>query len=140
MMKFTAFMLILFGFFYPPSASAHQWTPTYVEWNDSYMTGIVQTRLNLFNIRQDVDYFEVQVLDVNMRPVDFAVTDKIIHAPYLNKKSVDIYIRRIDMDRAVYVCSVSKLLVAGNTGASVASRICSKVKNALPTNDITAGQ
>lgn len=104
------------------------------------MSGIVQSRLNLFNIRQDVDYFEVQVLDVNMNPVDFAVTDRIIHAPYLNKKSVDVYIRRIDMDRAVYVCSVSKLLVAGNTGASVASRICSKVKHALPTNDITAGQ
>ena len=104
------------------------------------MTGIVQTRMSLFNTRRDVDYFEVQVLDVNMKPVDFATTDQIIHAPHLKRKSVDVYIRRTDIDRVVYICSVSKLLVAGNTGASVSSRICSKVKNALSPFDNTAGQ
>jgi hypothetical protein len=107
-------------------------------WEDSYMTGIVQTRMSLFNTRKDVDYYEVQVLDVNMNPIDFATTDQIIHTPHLKRRSVDIYIRRTDIDRAVYICSVSKLLVAGNTGASVSSRICSKVKHALSTNDITA--
>ena len=132
--------LLLALVFISGSVSAHQWTPTYPTWDDSYMTGIVQTRMSLFNTRRDVDYYEVQVLDINMRPLDFAVTDKIIHAPHLTRKSIDVYIRRIDIDRAVYICSVSKLLVAGNTGASVSSRICSKVKHALSTNDITAGQ
>ena len=122
------------------SVSSHQWTPTYPTWNDSYMTGIVQTRMSLFNTRQDVDYYEVQVLDVNMNPIDFAVTDKIIHTPHLKRKSVDVYIRRTDIDRVVYICSVSKLLVEGSNGASVSSRICSKVKHALPANDISAGQ
>ena len=119
---------------------AHQWTPTYPEWSVAYIDGIVQTRMNLFNTRQDVDYFEVQVLDVNMNPVEFATTDQIIHAPYLKRKSVDVYIRQIDVDRVVYVCSVSKLLVAGNNGASVSSRICSKVKHALSYTDNSAGQ
>lgn len=122
------------------SASAHQWTPTYPMWQDSYMTGIVQTRMKLFNTRQDVDYYEVQVLDVNMKELDFATTDRIIHAPYLKRRSVDIYIRRTDIARAVYICSISKLLVAGNTGASVSSRICSKVKHALSDFDNTAGK
>ena len=104
------------------------------------MTGIVQTRMSLFNTRQDVDYYEVLVLDDNMNPVDFAVTDKIIHAPHLQRRSIDVYIRRTDIDRAVYICSVSKLLVSGSNGASVSSKICSKVKHALPANDISAGQ
>jgi hypothetical protein len=122
------------------SVSAHQWTPTYPDWKPSYMDGIVQTRMNIFNTRQDVDYFEVGVFDANMNPVDFAVTDKILHVPYLKKRSVDVYIRGVDTDRVVYICSVSKLLVAGNTGASVSSRICSKVKHALSTGDNTAGK
>lgn len=122
------------------NVSAHQWTPTYPEWGTSYVTGILQTRMSLFNTRQDVDYFEIQVLDVNMNPVDFATTDQIIHAPHLKRKSVDVYIRRTDIDRVVFICSISKLLVAGNTGASVSSRICSKVKNALSTSDNSAGQ
>jgi hypothetical protein len=122
-------------------ASAHQWTPAYPTWQDSYMTGIVQTRMNLFNTRQDVDYFEVEVLDVNMKPIDFATTDRIVHTPYLKRKTVDVYIRRVDIDRVVYICSVSKLLVQGSTGTSVSSRICSKVKNALsPFDNTAAGQ
>ena len=132
--------LLLALFLVSSSVSSHQWTPTYPTWNESYMTGIVQTRMSLFNTRQDVDYYEVQVLDVNMNPIDFAVTDKIIHTPHLKRKSVDVYIRRTDIDRVVYICSVSKLLVAGSNGASVSSRICSKVKHALPANDISAGQ
>lgn len=104
------------------------------------MDGIVQTRMTLFNTRKDVDYFEVQVMDLNMNPVEFAVTDQIIHAPHLKRKNVEIYIREIDIDRVVYICSISKLLVAGNNGASVSSRICSKVKHALSTGDNTAGK
>ena len=122
------------------SVSAHQWTPTYPMWKTSYMDGIVQTRMNIFNTRQDVDYFEVGVFDVNMNPVDFAVSDRILHVPYLKRRTVDVYIRGLDVDRVVYICSVSKLLVAGNTGASVSSRICSKAKHALSTGDTTAGK
>lgn len=135
-MKYLLLTLLLVS----GSVSSHQWTPTYPTWNESYMTGILQTRMSLFNTRQDVDYYEVQVLDVNMNPIDFAVTDKIVHAPHLKRKSVDVYIRRTDIDRVVYICSVSKLLVAGSNGASVSSRICSKVKHALSANDISAGQ
>lgn len=135
-MRYLLLALLLVG----ASVHAHQWTPTYPTWEESYMTGIVQTRMKLFNTREDVDYYEVQVLDVNMKELDFATTDRIVHAPYLQRKSVDIYIRRTDIDRAVYICTTSKLLVAGNTGASVSSRICSKVKHALSDFDNTAGQ
>ena len=83
---------------------------------------------------------EVQVLDINMKPINFAVKDRIIHAPHLKRRTISVYINAYDIDRAVYICSVSKLLVEGHTGASVASRICSKVKHALSSSDITAGQ
>ena len=132
--------LLLALVFFSGLVSAHQWTPTYPTWDNSYMKGIVQTRMSLFNTRKNVDYYEVQVLDINMNPIDFATTDQIIHAPHLKRKAVDVYIRALDVDRVVYICSVSKLLVAGNNGASVSSRICSKVKHALSPIDNSAGQ
>jgi hypothetical protein len=41
---------------------------------------------------------------------------------------VDVYIRDEDKDRAVYVCSLSKLLPTKEAVTIVSSRICSKIK------------
>jgi hypothetical protein len=103
------------------------------------MEGILRTKMYIFNTRDDVDYYEVTVLDVDMNPVDFAVTDKIIHVPHLSRETIEVYIRANDLKRVVYICSTSKLLVEGSTGASVSSRICSKVKNEI-TDFTTARQ
>lgn len=122
-----------------PLVNAHQWTPTYPVFNLSYVEGILSTKMSIFNTRKDVDYYEVSVLDKDMNPVDFAVTDKIIHVPHLAKRKVEVYIRKNDLNRVVYICSTSKLLVEGSTGASVSSRICSKVNDEI-TDFITASQ
>lgn len=125
-MRYLLLLLLL-----SPLVGAHQWTPTYPVFNLSYVEGILQTKMSIFNTRQDVDYYEVTVLDKDMQPIDFAVTDKIIHVPHLAKRKVDVYINANDLNRVVYICSTSKLLVEGSTGASVSSRICSKVKNEI---------
>lgn len=125
-MRYLLLLLLL-----SPLVDAHQWTPTYPVFNLSYVEGILQTKMSIFNTRQDVDYYEVTVLDKDMQPIDFAVTDKIIHVPHLAKRKVDVYINANDLNRVVYICSTSKLLVEGSTGASVSSRICSKVKNEI---------
>jgi len=130
--------LLLVLIFISGSVSAHQWTPTYPEFRPSYVDGVLTTKMKLFNTRQDVDYYEIQVMDEDMRPVDFATTDRIVHAPYLSKRIVDVYIGAHDQGRVMYVCTMSKLLVAGSNGTSVASRVCSKVKNAISIGDITA--
>ena len=120
--------LILLVLLVSPMVSSHQWTPTYPMFNLSYVEGILQTKMSIFNTRQDVDYYEVTVLDEDMNPVDFATSDTIIHVPHLAKRKIDIYIRDSDLRKVVYICSTSKLLVEGSTGASVSSKICSKVK------------
>ena len=129
----TKFGIVIFALlaFYPMAVDAHQWTPTYVKFTPSYVDGVVQTRLKLFNTRKDVDYYEIEVLDEKMNPIDFATTDRIIHAPYLSKKTIDVYISARDFSRVGYVCSRSKLLVDNQTGASVSSRVCSKVRNEI---------
>lgn len=109
-------------------AHAHQWLPTYPELRQSYVQNILVTTLELFNVRKDVEYYEISVLDENMNPVKFATPEEIINVKYLKKKKVDVYIRKQDKDKAVYVCSRSKLLAQESSATVISSRICSKIK------------
>ena len=109
-------------------ANAHQWLPTYPELRQSYIQNVLVTTLELFNVRKDVEYYEISVLDEDMNPVKFATPEKIINVKHLKKKSVDVYIRKRDKDKAVYVCSSSKLLKQESSATVIASRICSKIK------------
>jgi uncharacterized membrane protein len=84
--------------------------------------------MTLFNAREDVNYYEIEVLDANMEPMDFATPRRIIEVEHTKKVKVDIYIREQDKDKTVYICSKSKLLAGKNTATVVSSRICSKLK------------
>jgi hypothetical protein len=84
--------------------------------------------MELFNSRQDVQYYELGVFDADMNSVPFAATERIVQVKYLDRKSIDIYIREQDRSRVVYICSKSKLLKGEGTASLVASRICSKIK------------
>jgi len=112
----------------PLSVSAHVWTPTYPTWEQSHITNVVKVEMELFNRRKDTSYYSVQVLDSDMKPVPFVTPEKVIHLNYLKKKKVEIYVRRSEMNRAVYICSVSRILKDDQTKAAVSTRICSKAK------------
>ena len=122
------YIMTLLLFLYGGYASAHQWTPTYPTLELSYVPNIYRTRMELFNSREDVQYYELGVFDADMNAVPFAAAERIIQVDYLSKKSVDIFVRKQDRDRAVYICSKSKLLKGTESATLIASRICSKVK------------
>lgn len=117
-------MVLLSGY-----ASAHEWTPTYPKLEYSYLNDIMVTKMYLYNNRKDVEYYEVSVYDKDWVPIKFSVGEgKIVHVSYLERKSVDVYIRKKDQRRAVYVCSQSKSRVGEKGVTFLSSRICSKIK------------
>lgn len=109
-------------------AYAHQWTPTYPELRRSYIDKVLVTDLELFNSRNDVSYYVVEVFDDKWEPVDFATNEDVFNIPFLQRKTISVYIRESDRFRARYICSRSKILSEGNTKAMFSSRICSKIK------------
>jgi len=116
-------MLTLSGY-----ASAHQWMPTYPELRPSYVTGVLTTKMELFNSRNDVKYYEILVYDKDFNPMRFATQEKIVEVGYLKRKNIDVYIREEDRDKVTYICSKSKLLKGTGSVTRVSSRICSKIK------------
>jgi len=109
-------------------ASAHEFTPTYPKLKNSYVEGVLYTRMTLFNMRKDVEYYEFGVFNAEWEKVPFAMQNKVMRFRYLEKKKIDIYIREKNKKEVVYICSKSKLVVTGTAKTSVSSRICSKVK------------
>ena len=109
-------------------ALSHQWTPTYPTLKNSYVSGVLSTRMELFNARKDVSYYQIGVFDVNFKEVPFATSEKIIKVDHLERRTVDVFIREKDQPSAVYICSKSKLLARGSAITSISSRICSKIK------------
>lgn len=109
-------------------ASAHQWTPTYPKLERSFVPNVWYTTLELFNSRQDVEYYQINVYDKDFNSIPFATRERIIKVPYTKKAKVDVYIRDEDKDSAVYVCSLSKLVPTKEAATVVSSRICSKIK------------
>lgn len=107
---------------------AHEFTPAYPTLEQSYMDGVLFTKMLLFNRRQDVNYYELGVFDAQWNPIPFAATDNIVEVKYLQRKYIEIYIREKDRSRAVYICSKSKLQPDGGNITVVSSRICSKIK------------
>lgn len=108
--------------------SAHQFTPTYPKLKSSFVDGILVTNMELFNARTDVEYFELEVFDAEWNGVPFASEAKIVRVKHLDRKKLNVYIREKDRNRAVYICSKSKLIGSGSSQTMVASKICSKIK------------
>lgn len=109
-------------------ALGHEMSPTYLEFNSSYVSNVLKTNIEIFNRREDVNYYEIEVYDNDWKSVSFVTTAKIVNLKYLEKKSVDVYIRNTDKDKVVYVCTLSRFIKDDITKTNVSSRICSKVK------------
>jgi hypothetical protein len=121
------FLVIVLAMFCDP-ALGHEMSPTYVEFKPSYIQNVLETNIEIFNKREDVDYYQVEVYDKDWKPVVFVTNTKIVNIKYLEKKSIDVYIKESDKDGVVYVCSLSRFIKDNVTKTNVSSRICSKVK------------
>jgi hypothetical protein len=109
-------------------AFGHQFMPAYPKLEPSYVDGILVTKMELFNSRSDVEYYEFSVFDTDWNSVPFATEERILNVEYLKRKTIEIYIREIDKEKAVYICSKSKLKPNSFQITMVSSRICSKIK------------
>lgn len=107
---------------------AHEMTPTYPQWKQSYLNDILVTEMTMFNKRADVEYYEIAVLDQNWNPVPFVSSYKIFKLEYLNRVKFDVYIRESDRDRVEYICSKSKIRDKKGTQTTISSMICSRFK------------
>jgi hypothetical protein len=107
---------------------AHQFIPTYPELETSYVSGVVVAKMQLFNRREDVQYYEIEVFDKEWQSIPFTSMDKIINVKFLETKRIDVYIREKDKHKVTYICSKSKLKKENITSTIVSSRICSKIK------------
>jgi hypothetical protein len=103
-------------------------TPTYPKLEPSHLDNVYKTTMEMFNKREEVEYYEIGVFDAEWKPIPFVTKYEIIKIRYLGHVTFDIYIRKQDVSRATYVCSVSKLRKDAKTKTAIASRICSKFK------------
>lgn len=118
---FATLLMVLASF-----AQAHELTPTYPEAKLSSYDNVYEVTMSLFNRREDISYYEILVYDADWKQVSFAASDKIMKTEYLETKTFNIYFRESDVNRVVYICTVSKIL-KGNDSSVISSRICSKL-------------
>jgi hypothetical protein len=114
------------------SAAAHELTPTYPKVRPSYISDISVAKLSMFNARQDVEYYELGVFDIDWNRVPFATADRLVKVPYGTHKNFEVFLRDQDLPRAVYVCTVSKLRSDKPSNAIISSKVCSRLDGELP--------
>jgi hypothetical protein len=110
-------------------ASAHEMTPTYPKWETSHLDGLLTTTMKMFNKRAEVEYYEIGVFDEEWNPIPFVTSYNVIKIEYLGHVTFDLYIRKADKSRAVYICSISKLRKSNEVRTAITSKICSKAKS-----------
>lgn len=109
-------------------ATAHEMTPAYPKFERSYISGILQTKLRLWNRREDASYYEINVYDEEWNKISFAAVDRIIRIDYLETKTFEIFIKETDIDKVEFICTTSKLLKDEVNFTGITSKICSRVK------------
>lgn len=79
----------------------------------------------MFNRRSDINYYQIEVYDADWNEIPFAASERIIKMNYLQRMSLEIFIKAEDYDRVTYICTRSKILKGGGPSV-IASNICSK--------------
>ena len=115
---------MLLGF----QAQAHEMTPAYPKFELSYIDGVSVTKMSLFNRRNDASYYEIGVFTKDWEEVPFASTQKVIKVRYTKRYPFEVYVRNGDLEKVVYICTISKILKGSEKTSQISSRICSKVK------------
>jgi len=125
MFRYVFIMMLMLsgGFVY-----AHQFTPTYPKFEISFVEGVYQTKMELFNKRKEIEYYELGVFDADWNSLPFASENKIIRINYLETKKINVYVRKEDLKKVVYICTESKIRKQDVQATSISSKICSKIK------------
>ena len=110
------------------SVAAHDMTPTYPKWKMSFIPSAKMTTMQMFNKRQDVQWYEIGVFDEEWNLLPFVTRYKILRVKYLSRVKFDVYISNEYLDDAEYICSTSKLRGQDSFQPIVESRICSRFK------------
>jgi hypothetical protein len=119
--------LILLFLLWSFSTSAHEMTPAYPEVKPSHVSGVVKVEMSLFNSREEIEWYQIELFDLNWTNIPFASSYRIINIGYKERKSFDVYIRKSDMDEAVYLCTTSKVRKTSKSRTLVSSKICSRL-------------
>ena len=110
------------------SVVAHDMTPTYPKWKMSFIPSAKMTTMQLFNKRQDVQWYQIEMFDKDFESLPFVTRYKILNIKHLQRVKFDVYISDEYADDAEYICSTSKLRGNDDFKPIVESRICSRFK------------
>ena len=102
-------------------------TPAYPMVKPSHVADVVKVEMSLFNSREEIEYYQIELFDLNWMNIPFSTTYRIMKIGYKEKKSFDVYIRKVDMDEAVYLCTTSKVKKTNQSRTLVSSKICSRL-------------
>ena len=110
------------------SVAAHDMTPTYPKWKMSFIPTAKMTTMQIFNKREDVQWYQIGVFDKDWEPIPFVTRYKIVNVKHLQRVRFDVYISNKNVQESKYICSTSKLRGNDNFKPIVESRICSRFK------------
>ena len=63
-------------------AISHEMTPTYFEFEQSFVKDVLRTNILIFNKRADVEYYEINIFDNEWNKIPFATNEKIVKREY----------------------------------------------------------
>ena len=107
--------------------SGHEMTPAYPVVKPSHVADVVKVEMSLFNSREEIEYYQIELFDLNWMNIPFSTTYRIMKIGYKEKKSFNVYIRKKDMNEAVYLCTTSKVKKTNQSRTLVSSKICSRL-------------
>ena len=114
------------------SVTAHEMTPAYPKIKPSYVSGVAKVEMSIFNYRSDVKYYQVDVFDIDWKKVPFSTQYKVLKVKHSERNNFNVYIRKTDLKRAVYLCTTSKVKKQAGVKTLVSSRICSRLNGNKP--------
>jgi hypothetical protein len=121
-------IILALGFVFCTSLNAHEMTPTYPKLIPSYVDGVSVAKMKLFNRRDDVEYYEIGVFTEDWKSLPFASSSRVIKVAFSRRKLFEVYIRSVDIPKAMYICTESKVFKSTEQVTLISSRICSKIK------------
>lgn len=121
-------LLLSFALLFTTAAQAHEMVPAKPKLEPSHIEGLSKATMTMFNKRADVEYYELGVFTEDWEGIPFVSNYRVYKIPYLSAVTFDVYIRNEDRNRAVYICSRSKIQKEDLNRTAISSRICSKIQ------------
>ena len=75
-----------------------------------------------------IKYFRIALYDQNFEGLPFSAKYRIMKVDYQTRKNFNVYIRKQDLGRAMYICTISKVAKGISSKPFVQSMVCSKIK------------